>query len=93
MNREMKDVTAVGSGLRGAMGCLGDAHCPLKCVAIAARWSVSFFFCMCVHKMFEEFYSGEHRLRQDITKTRGRLSFLFICMFKATFQQEFLLML
>lgn len=48
---------------------------------------------MCVHKMFEEFYSGEHRLRQDITKTRGRLSFLFICMFKATFQQEFLLML
>lgn len=27
------------------MGCRGDAHCPLKCVAIAARWSVSFFVC------------------------------------------------
>lgn len=43
MNREMKDVAAAGrGGLRGVMGCRGDAHCPLKCVAIAARWSVSF---------------------------------------------------
>lgn len=45
MNGEMKDVTAGWGGLRGVMGCLGDAHCPLKCVSIAARWSVSFFVC------------------------------------------------
>ena len=40
-------------------------------------------FCVC--KMFEEFCSGEHRLRQDITKTHGLSSFfhLFIFLFKA----------
>lgn len=60
------------------MGCLGDAHCPLKCVAIAARWSVSFF---CVCKMFEEFYSGQHRLKRDIMKLHRLLSFspVFVC--------------
>ena len=43
MNEEMKDVTAgVRGGLRGVMGCLGDVHCLLKGVVIAARWSASF---------------------------------------------------
>lgn len=62
------------------MGCRGDAHCPLKCVAIAARWSVSFFV---VCKMFEEFCSGEHRLRREITKTHRLQTFfqlfIFLC--------------
>lgn len=65
------------------MGCLGDVHCPLKCVAIAARWSVSF---LCVCKMFEEFYSGEHRLRQDISKThRVSLTCLFFFFIQGNF--------
>lgn len=54
MNEEMKDVTAAGrgTGLRGVMGCLGDVHCPLKCAAIATRWSVSFFVCARCLKSF-----------------------------------------
>lgn len=42
MNGEMKDRTdGKRVGLRGVIGCCGDAHCPLKSVAIAARWSLA----------------------------------------------------
>lgn len=42
MNREMKDVVdGQRVGLRGVMGCCRDIYCPLKSVAIAARWLVS----------------------------------------------------
>lgn len=42
MNREMKDVVdGQRVGLRGVMGCCGDIYCPIKSIAIAARWLVS----------------------------------------------------
>lgn len=36
-------------------------------------------FCVC--KMFKEFCSGEHRLRQDITKTHRLQSFFLLFIF------------
>lgn len=42
MNREMKDVVdGQRVGLRGVVGCCSDIYCPLRSVAIAARWLVS----------------------------------------------------
>lgn len=47
------------------MGCPGDAHCPLKCVAMAVRWSVSFLCVQDVEGVLLQRAQIETRLFKD----------------------------